>query len=302
MSDRIHGVITAIITPFTTKARQINEKALEEYLEFLINKKVNGLFIGGTTGEGLLLSVNERKTLFSFVTAKVNNKIPVIAHVGDVCTDNAVTLAKSARDVGINTISAVLPYFYPLDEQAIFSYFASIATSVPDLSVYAYNLPGSTLNNLSVDLFKRLTSEIENFVGVKNSSPDFLLLKDYLYVGEDKYNVLVGCDGLDFSGLLYGAQGLISGNSSMFPEPFIRLYEAVKVGDINTGMKMQRCIDELRVITHDGKYLSVFKMVLSMRGLPVGGVRGSLRELTKKEEEKLKKEVHQWALKWEIEM
>ena len=85
-------------------------------------------------------------------------------------------------------------------------------------------------------------------------------------------------------------------------EPFVRLYNAVMAGKIDEGKRIQKCIDELRAITHDGKYLSMFKLGLSMRGIPVGNIRGALRELTNKEEEKFKEAINRWATKWEIEI
>lgn len=301
MDSRIHGVIVAAITPLHEDSNQVNFGLFKDYLEFLISKNVNGFFVAGTTGEGLLLSVKERAELFEAAAKSVQNRVPILAHVGDVSTDNAVSLAESARDVGIKAISVVLPYFYPLDEQAICAYFERIAASVPELAVYAYNIPGNTVNNLSASLYQRLVDVIPNFAGVKTSSPDLMQLKDYLYASGEKCTVLVGCDGLDFPGLVCGAKGLISGNSSAFPEPFVRLYEAVVRGDLAEGRRMQKCIDELRAITHDGRYLAIFKEALTLRGIPAGGVRGALRNLTTEELARFKDEIREWALRWQIE-
>jgi len=301
LDNRIQGVVVAV-TPFAEGSHQINFNVFADYLEFLINKNVNGFFIAGTTGEGLLLSVEERAELFAAAANTVKNRAAILAHVGDVSTDNAVNLAKHAQAVGIEAVSVVLPYFYPLDDQAIYAHFARIAASVPDVAVYAYNIPGNTVNNLSAGLYQRMAEEIPNFAGVKTSSPDLMLLKDYIYAGGAKCSVLVGCDGLDLPGLVCGAQGLVSGNSSAFPEPFVRLYAAVRRGDLDEGRRMQKCIDELRAITRDGRYLAIFKEALALRGLPVGGVRGALRGLNADELGNLKAELGAWALRWQIEL
>jgi dihydrodipicolinate synthase/N-acetylneuraminate lyase len=291
-----------MITPFTPDGSAVSLDVTDQYVQFLIEKGVNGVFVAGTTGEGLLLSVEERIALFERVAESAKDRIAVIAHVGDVNTRNAVKVAQGARDRGIRAVSAVLPYFYPLDETAIFNHLKSIAESVPELAFYVYNIPGNTVNNFTPALFRRLANEVENFVGVKTSSPDFFLLKEYLYAGGDELDVFVGTDALDFPGLVCGAKGLISGNSSAFPEPFVRLYAAVLDGDLDTGRKMQKCIDELRDITNDGRYLSMFKLGLQMRGIPVGPIRGALRELTPEESERVKKRITEWAQRWEIEL
>jgi len=302
VGSRIHGVIAAVITPFHKDSSQVDAGVFRDYLEFLTSKNVNGFFVAGTTGEGLLLSVEERAELFAAAAKTVGNRAAVIAHVGDVNTDNAVHLAKKARDVGIEAVSVVLPYFFPLDNPAVYAYFEKIAASVPELAVYAYNIPGNTVNNLSAGLYQRMAEQIPNFAGVKTSSPDLMQLKDYIYAGGEKCAVLVGCDGLDFPGLVCGAKGLVSGNSSAFPEPFVRLYAAVSRGDLDEGRRMQKCIDELRAVTRDGRYLAVFKEALALRGLPVGGVRGALRSLTAAELAEFRAEICKWADKWQIHM
>jgi len=302
MENRICGVVVAAVTPFAEDTRKIDFDIFADYLEFLISKDVHGFFIAGTTGEGLLLSVEERAELFQAAAKAVKNRVPILAHVGDVSTDNAALLAKRARDAGIGAVSVVLPYFYPLDDEAIYAHFAMITASVPETAVYAYNIPGNTVNNLSAGLYRRLVEDIPNFAGVKTSSPDLMQLKDYLYAGGEKCAVLVGCDGLDFPGLVCGATGLVSGNSSAFPEPFVRLYGAVCRGDLDEGRRMQRCIDELRAITRDGRYLAIFKEALALRGLAVGAVRGALRGLTADELEKFREEIREWALRWQIDI
>lgn len=302
MENRICGVVVATVTPFAEDTRKIDFDIFADYLEFLISKDVHGFFIAGTTGEGLLLSVEERAELFQAAAKAVKNRVPILAHVGDVSTDSAALLAKRARDAGIGAVSVVLPYFYPLDDEAIYAHFAMITASVPETAVYAYNIPGNTVNNLSAGLYRRLVEDIPNFAGVKTSSPDLMQLKDYLYAGGEKCAVLVGCDGLDFPGLVCGATGLVSGNSSAFPEPFVRLYGAVCRGDLDEGRRMQRCIDELRAITRDGRYLAIFKEALALRGLAVGAVRGALRGLTADELEKFREEIREWALRWQIDI
>lgn len=303
MSQKVTGVIAAMVTPCSPDGATVDGNALPGYLEFLIAAGVDGLFIGGTTGEGPVLQCEEKISLFHQVVEAVAQRVGVIAHVGDVSTRQAVRLAIGAAEAGADAVAAVTPYFYHYDDEAIYDYYKAIADAVPQLPLYAYNIPQNAGNLLSSRLYGMLAATLPSFAGVKTSSPDLMLLGEYLHCDTvRRTDVFVGCDGLDLAGLVCGARGIVSGNCSAFPEPFVRLMRAITDADFPLARKIQSCIDELRKITYDGRKLAIYKEALKLRGVPVGGVRAPLRPLPADEREELNRRIRDWSERWEVQL
>ena len=141
MNEKFHGVFPALLTPFTEQGK-VNDKAIADLVAFNVAKGVDGFYVGGSTGEGLLLTVDERKQLFA-AAAKANaGRTTMIAHVGTICTEHAIELARCAQDLGYDAISAVAPYYYSFGYDAVKGYYNDIADSV-DLPMILYNFPAA---------------------------------------------------------------------------------------------------------------------------------------------------------------
>jgi 4-hydroxy-tetrahydrodipicolinate synthase len=254
------------------------------------------LFICGTTGEGPLLSIPEKESIIKAVVDHVKGRVKVIVHSGEITTENSVRLSRIAQQHGADAIAVVLPYFYSLDEEALLEHFVKVANSVPDFPIYIYNIPQNTINNFSPVLLEKLLNRVKNIAGIKTSNPDLVQLQAYLARFNEKHSTFIGSDRYAMAGLAAGAQGIVSGNASAFPEPFIDLYQSVEKEDIKTARKQQSFINKLATVLKDGRYPGFYKKALELRGIKVGKVRAPHRELFPAEVKQLKNSLEVMSL------
>lgn len=279
---RIQGVVCPMVTPFDAEGH-IDVEALRELIDFLLSHGVDVLFPGGTTGEGMLLSLQEREMLHQIVVEHSAGRCPVIVHVGCITTRDTIHLARHAEAIGATAATIITPYFYTFDDVSLFTHFSSIAEAVPELPICLYTFPGNAKNYISSALFGRLLSACPNIVAIKSSSDDLKQFQDYVVLGGDDFIPLCGVDGLMLPALSVGARGQVSGNANAFPEPFRALYDAFRAGNYDGARVQQRVINRIRSILSDGLHPAYLKAALALRGIPVGYVRPPMRELTPEE-------------------
>jgi dihydrodipicolinate synthase/N-acetylneuraminate lyase len=282
------GVIPAMVTPLKDEGKSLDVDALKEYCAFLADRKVDGVFCGGTTGEGPLLSMDERRKLAEVTVSQLEGKVSVIVQTGCIRTDQTLELTKHACDIGAKAVGVVLPYYYTYGDDMLYAYFSEIAESVPDFPLFLYNIPGCTTNDVSLELFKRLLGGIKSIVGIKNSTDDIFQTSAFIHTAGKRCAIFNGNDGLLLPALSIGAAGLVSGNASAFPEPFVELFHAFEDGDLVKARDLQRFIDKLRMILASGRDNASFKRALQFRGIPAGGVRKPDRDLTDEESARLR--------------
>lgn len=289
------GVVSAIVTPLKDGGNSIDPEAMCDYCDFIIERGVDGIFALGTTGEGPLLSTSERKSIAEALVAHVNRRVAVIIQTGCIRAEQTIELTKHCRDIEADAAGIVLPYYYNLDDEAIFDHFVRIADTVPGFPLFIYNIPECTGNNLSPDLFGRLIDRIETVVGVKTSNCDIFQVQNYIRIAEDKCSVFIGCDGLILASLSAGVRGIVSGNASVFPEPFVRIYQVLDRGELQKAREYQLSIDKLIEVLAKGGIAS-FKKALELRGIRVGGVREPNRNLSDEEAAELRESLREMGL------
>lgn len=290
------GVIPAMVTPLKDGGRSVDHDSLRSYCDFLAERAVHGVFCGGTTGEGPLLSLVERKEIAKTVVSRLKNRIRVIIQTGCITTDQTVDLTKHARDIGADAAGILLPYYYGYNDELLFTYFSEIACAVPDFPLFIYNIPQCTCNNINFDLFERLLENIKNIVGIKNSNADIFQDIEFVKRAKGRCSLFIGSDGLLLAGLSVGANGLVSGNASVFPEPFLALYNAFMEGDLQKVRDRQYFIDKLRKVLANGRDNASFKKALSFRGIKAGSVRSPDKDLSDEESQRLKNNLEELGL------
>jgi 4-hydroxy-tetrahydrodipicolinate synthase len=278
----IKGVICPLVTPFTASG-DVDLGAVRQLVDFLLARGISGVMVGGTTGEGMLLSLQERETLCATVVKHVAGRCPVIAHTGCISTADTIRLTLHARDTGAATAAIVVPYFFGLDDQSLFTHYTQIAAAAPDFPLFLYTIPANTLNDISPELLRRILDAAPNYVGMKCSNPNVLLMQQYMDAGGDGFTFIGGVDGLMLTVLMMGGRGQVSGNSNAFPEVFCELYAAYIANDLQAARACQRRINLVRDILKDGRYPAYYKAALTLRGVPGGRVRLPMRELSKDE-------------------
>ena len=279
------GVLSAIITPFDPEGN-VDFSALKDVVRFQIDGGIHGFFVCGTMGEGILMSVEERKAVAEAVVREAGGKVPVIIHVGAINTGDSVELARHAEKIGADGIGVITPFFFKPDLEGLMVHYRLIAEAV-NIPVLIYNIPQMTDFNVTPKIFRRLCT-IDNIVGIKDSSGNLSQIQELIETAPKPVTVINGADGILLAALLVGADAEISGTANAFPELLVELYESFKEGDYKQALKLQRRVNELKRILSDGPLIAPIKAALELRGVKAGLPRKPLRPLTPEETAKLR--------------
>ena len=293
----LKGVVVPMVTALKRGSQdKISEVGVEKLCNFFISKGVHALFPCGTTGEGFLLSNEVRKELASLVVKKVNERVPVVIQTGCIDTKSTIELTKHARDIGADGAAVISPYFYRYDFDSLKDHFVNVARSVPEFPIYLYNIPNNTNNDITPDLLKSIIDETDNVVGIKYSHFDLRRIPDYCnYLGENRV-FLIGNDQLIYPSYVLGASGCVSGNANVFPEPFVRLYNAFLNRDYIEAKKQQNLITKIANALKKGAHICYYKTALQFRGIDVGDVVPPQKYLNEKETKNLYQELKKLGL------
>lgn len=272
----IHGVIVPMLTPLTADDR-VDRAATGVLIDFLLARGVAGLFPLGTTGEGPLLTNAERMQFTGWVVEQAAGRVPVIIHTGTITTSETIALTRHALKAGADAVAIVPPYFYKLDDAALYAHFAAVAEAVPDIPIYLYNNPGVTPNVLTTELVIQLATDFENIIGLKDSSGSLATLFAARDLKGGQFNTASGPDGLIMAGQAIGLDACVAGNANFVPELVVGIYDAVRRGDLDAARTLQAQLDEVRRLAGDGRSLSMFKGLCARRGVLIGDVRAPLR-------------------------
>ncbi|VBB07685.1 dihydrodipicolinate synthase signature [Lucifera butyrica] len=280
------GIITPIVTPMTEN-EEINEKELRNQVNRLINSGINGLFPLGTNGEVYALTTEEKLAVIKIVMDETKGRVPVYAGTGCISTRETIVLSQKARDLGVDALSIVSPYFVAVSQDDIYNHFSQIAQSV-DLPILLYNMPARTGNNIDYTTVRKL-AQYDNIAGVKDSSGNFDNTLRYIEDTDRRLSILAGNDSLILWTLLAGGSGAIAGWSNVFPERIISIYKLWEQGKIEEANQQQISIRPLRDVMKLGNPNSVVKRAMNLLGYPVGPARQPVGNVNPKIDEALLK-------------
>jgi N-acetylneuraminate lyase len=286
LRDRFKGVLSAIITPFN-KAGEVDTAVLRELVRWELEVGVHGFFTCGSTGEGPLMSVEERKRVSEAVVEEAGGKATVIVHVGASNTAAAQELARHAEDIGAAAVSSIPPIYYPHSAKAIAEYYRSLAEAT-SLPLMVYNIPARTGIPLQGELLEEVL-KIPTVKAVKNTEHNLftfhLLTKRGLIV-------INGYDEVFLAGLVMGATGMIGTTVNLIPQVYLEVYDAFLKGDLERARKAQRHASDLvEAFMQYDSFLGATKVALEMMGFPVGQPRRPLRPLPREEWPRLRAEL-----------
>ncbi len=268
MHGQLRGVVVPMVTLYDEQGR-VDHQGMRALVAFLIEHDVSGLFPCGTTGEGPLLTSDERRAIAETVVDAAAGRVKVVVHTGAITTEEACALTEHARAIGADGAALCAPYYYTYSEEALFRHFAAVAERVPDFPLYLYNIPATTGNVLSPRLVRRLVETCPNIVGVKDSSGSLDNLMHLLQLNDRPFVVANGSDAHILASVVLGASACVSGNANVVPDLVVALFRAAKQGDLERAREFQRRLNKVRQILEDGTNLSLFKGMLAMRGLAV---------------------------------
>jgi dihydrodipicolinate synthase/N-acetylneuraminate lyase len=216
----LKGALAAAVTPLREGGEALDEDAFAPYVEYLIAGGLDGILALGTTGEGILLRLDERRRAAELFLDAAEDGFQVAVHCGAQTTADTVALAASAAEVGADAVAVIGPPYYALDEEAIVAHFAAAAEACAPLPFYLYEFRARAGYSLPPAAISRLRDSAPNLAGLKVSNQPFEDVEPYLIEGLD---VFVGAESLVLRGLEAGAAGAVSGLAAVFPELVARL-------------------------------------------------------------------------------
>lgn len=285
----IHGLIPALFTPMTPDGA-LNLPQLAPLVDHLVTGGATALFIVGSAGEGVSLTVQERRAVVEETLNAVGGRIPVMVQVGHTSVTEARALAAHAHQCGAAAVSAILPsYFKPDSLDTLISILKDIASGAPDTPFYYYHIPA--LVNLSVNTLALMerAAEIPSLVGLKYSSVNVFEITALKYHFGDRYNILFGVDEMLLSGLVGGADGAVGSTYNFLLPVCNRVIEACGRSDLPAAMQAQSQATELIRIINGHGGLAAIKATMQFIGLDCGPVRLPLKPLSVEQTQELRK-------------
>ncbi|MFI3175429.1 MAG: dihydrodipicolinate synthase family protein [Bacillota bacterium] len=276
MSEKYQGVIPAFYACYGEDG-EISVDRVKALASHLLEKKVSGVYVGGSSGECIYQSVAERKAVLEAVMSVAKGKMTVIAHVACNNTKDSQELAKHAESQGVDAIASIPPIYFKLPELAIAKYWNDISAAAPNTDFIMYNIPQLAGVSLSVPLLKEMKKN-PRVIGVKNSS---MPTQDIQMWKDEGVIVFNGPDEQWISGLAMGAIGAIGGTHAVMPELFIAVEKEVLSGNLKKAQDIQNEICRIIYLMCSGKanLYAIMKEILRLNGLDIGSVRAPLTPL-----------------------
>lgn len=263
-------LIVAAVTPLTDDGAALDDAAIAPYVAFLESHGADGVFACGTTGEGVLLSLDERRRAASAFREALSGTL--IVHAGAQTTADTVALASHAGEIGADAVAVIPPPYFPLGAEELTAHFVAAARAAAPLPFYCYAFTGRSGYPLPVEVIERIGASVDNLAGLKVSESPFERVAPYLELG---LPVLIGNEPLVADGIARGAIGTVSGMASGFPDVVRAALDAADAPAMDRLRRLRGAMEA------SGQFIAAAKHVLGRRGVPVEpAMRAPLRPLS----------------------
>jgi len=277
----LSGIIPALLTPLDA-SDQVDTHSLCALVAYLLASKVDGLYLCGSTGEGILLSEAERRTVTETVIQQVAGRVPVIVHIGAAATPTAARLAAHARAAGAHAVASIPPFYYSVGIAGVELFYRQICAAAGGLPCYFYNIPDATQFSLTAGLAKSLYSQ-GVIQGCKYTSYDLLTLRAIIEDCGPGLNVFSGPDEMLLPFLVMGVHGGIGTTYNPLPRLYRRLYDAYRAGDLAGAQALQYQADRIILVIARYGVIPATKAAMRLAGVPCGDPRPPLVRLTEEQ-------------------
>ncbi len=282
-NQKIKGLVAAPFTPMNNDGT-INLALIPEYYQFLKHNKIAGAFICGSTGEGLSLTMQEKKDIASAWAKSVreDKEFKLVLFVGGTCMSDCIELAIHARKLHLHAVSFTAPfYFKPGNVSVLAACCKEIADAVPDLPFYYYHIPSLTgVNFHMIDLIKQVNGMIPNFIGIKYTHEDFKDFLSCIQFQDGKYDMLWGRDANLLPALAIGAIGAVGSTYNYMAPVYFNMMEALDNHELEKAQQLQQqSIDMSASLEQFGDSIPIRKAYMKLTGLDCGPVRLPLRNI-----------------------
>jgi len=228
--DWLRGCATALVTPFMSDGA-VDVERLRSLIEYQITGGVRLLVPCGTTGESATMTDEEDQLVIRTTVEVARGRAKVIAGTGSNATSAAIQYSQTARDLGVDGVLSVAPYYNKPTQEGLYAHFKAVAESVPGLPVVIYNVPGRTSSTIAAQTTLRLARDCENIAAVKEASGNLSLIMEILRERPEGFRVISGDDSLTLALIALGGDGLISVASNEVPDLMSRMVDLALAGD-----------------------------------------------------------------------
>lgn len=294
VKDKYAGLTAAVLTPMGHDGT-LNLEMVPAMVEHLIGDGIRGLYVCGTTGEGPLLSSDERRDVAHAYVAAAAGRIPVIVQVGHNSLTEARALALHADRIGADAIAAVPPmYFKPTSTEVLVDCLREITSVASDLPFFYYHIPRITATQVDVlDLLKHAEADLPNLAGIKYSAPTIHEFQACLDFAQGRYTILFGCDEMLLSSLSVGGSGAVGSTYNFAGPLYNALIDTFGRGDMEEARWLQSLSVRMVRLLSEYRGLPAFKAVMGLLGLDCGPNRLPLETLSVDEIEAMKRDLEQ---------
>ncbi len=273
-TSRLTGLVAATYTPLGSDGA-LNTAAVGAHVEHLLGAGVSGLYVCGSTGEGMSLSSEERQAVAAAYVQAAAGRVPVIVQVGHNSLADARSLAAHAQEIGADMVSATCPsYFKVGDVPGLIDCMAEVAAGAPELPFYYYHIPSLTGSAIDVvEFLRQAAGRIPNLVGLKYTDTRLHEFQECLELDDRRFDVVWGCDEMLLGALATGTRGAIGSTYNIAAPLYSRIIAAFDAGDLHEARRLQ--LLSVKMIRTIGRYPfhPAMKAVLGMLGLETGGCR-----------------------------
>lgn len=272
MTTKIEGVLTAIVTTFDENG-EFCAKRMKKQVQRQISHG-NGIFCNGTNGEFFVLSQKEKIIVTETCVNEVNGQAPIVAHIGEISTEETIKLGKEVAKLGVDAVSVITPFFIPLNQNELIYHYTKIADEL-DVPVFMYNIPARTGNTILPETAAKLALH-PNIIGIKDSAGSYESLSGFLNAvkGIANFNVLNGPDSLIHQGFVDGCSACISGLANVAPKEINAIWDNFHKGDIEASRIAQECVTGLRTDLYKVAFSpAAVKKAITLMGEEVGESR-----------------------------
>jgi len=269
-TDFFKGIIVPIVTP-VTENEDIDENRLRNQIDFVINGGVSGLLLFGSNGEFYAMEEEDIEKALHIAINQSDNRVPIYLGIGEIKTSKCIRIAQMAEKAGASGISLLQPMFLKPSNEELCSHFAAIAKSVPNLPVLLYNNPGRTGYGISQDCVEYLAHNLENIIGMKDSSGNLTETIEFIRRNKDiNFKVMCGKDTLIFAGLSVGCVGAVCCTANFLPKLVCSIYDEFIMGNNKSSLEKQWELNPIRLQMDKSSFPVATKDYANLLGLDVG--------------------------------
>lgn len=266
----IKGIIVPILTP-VDQDENVDEARLRRQVDFVIDHGVHGILAFGSNGEFYMFQPEEMERTLRIILDQTAHRVPVFFGMGMVSTKSCIALAKMAEQTGADGISVLQPMFLKPTEDELYAHFKAIANAVSNLPMLLYNNPGRVGYTMSGNLVERLAREVNNIVGIKDSSGDMTQTEEFIRRTQDlDFKVFGGKDTLIYATLAHGGVGAVCTTANYMPDLVVSVYNAYLEGNPQQALEYQFKLNPIRLSMDKASFPVATKDMANMLHMDVG--------------------------------